>query len=148
MGDDTAEALEGFASTAQVAGAERVARALTVGFALCDEAGFPLSERQRISMFTAALLGFDGFHAESRTAHERRAVPRRPLPPRRPGVVRMPVQERRLGEPARIDRHEFRCEECGYGAVARIAPDFCPMCRGSVRMLAGLGPAATRRDGW
>jgi hypothetical protein len=65
MRDETTEALEGFASTAQVAGAERVARALTVGFALCDEAGFPLSERQRISMFTAALLGFDGFHAET-----------------------------------------------------------------------------------
>jgi hypothetical protein len=65
MRDETTEALEGFASTAQVAGAERVARALTVGFALCDEAGFPLSERQRISMFTAALLGFDGFRAET-----------------------------------------------------------------------------------
>lgn len=65
MSDDAGQALEGFASTAQVAGAERVARALTVGFALCDEAGFPLSERQQISMFTAALLGFDGFQAET-----------------------------------------------------------------------------------
>ena len=65
MRDETTDALEGFASTAQVAGAERVARALTVGFALCDEAGFPLSERQRISMFTAALLAFDGFQAET-----------------------------------------------------------------------------------
>ena len=65
MRDETAEALQGFAATAQVAGADRIARALTVGFALCDEAGFPLSERQQISMLTAALLAFDGFQAET-----------------------------------------------------------------------------------
>jgi hypothetical protein len=32
---------------------------------MCEEAGFPVSERQRVSMLTAALLAFDGFHAES-----------------------------------------------------------------------------------
>ena len=32
-------------------------------------------------------------------------------------------------------QHEFRCEGCGYGAMARIAPEACPMCRGSVWML-------------
>ena len=65
MIDETTHTLEGFATTAQVAAAQRVARALTVGFGLCDEAGFPLSERQRISMLAAALLGFDGFQAET-----------------------------------------------------------------------------------
>jgi len=50
---------------APVTGAERVAKALTAGFAMCDEAGFPVSERQRASMLTAALLAFDGFHAET-----------------------------------------------------------------------------------
>ncbi len=33
---------------------------------------------------------------------------------------------RRAGE-----RHEFRCERCGFGAVARIAPERCPVCHGS-----------------
>jgi predicted Zn-ribbon and HTH transcriptional regulator len=27
---------------------------------------------------------------------------------------------------------ELRCSTCGYGVVVRIAPDACPMCRGSV----------------
>lgn len=27
---------------------------------------------------------------------------------------------------------ELRCSACGYGVVVRIAPDACPMCRGSV----------------
>jgi hypothetical protein len=40
-------------------------------------------------------------------------------------------------------QHEFRCEGCGYGAVARIAPEFCPMCRGSVWMLATLPTRGT-----
>jgi rubrerythrin len=28
--------------------------------------------------------------------------------------------------------HDFECVSCGYGAVARIAPERCPMCSGSV----------------
>lgn len=60
-------------------------------------------------------------------------------------MTRTPVRERRLGQAATLERHEFRCEQCGYGAVARIAPEFCPMCRGSVWMLAGLRPARLRR---
>lgn len=27
---------------------------------------------------------------------------------------------------------ELRCSDCGYGVVVRMAPDRCPMCRGSV----------------
>jgi hypothetical protein len=65
VSEETAGLIEGFAATAQVAAAQRAARALTVGFGLCEEAGFPLSERQRISMLTAALLAFDGFQAET-----------------------------------------------------------------------------------
>ena len=65
VSDETGSMIDGFAAAAQVAGAQRVARALTVGFGLCEEAGFPLSERQRISMLTAALLAFDGFQAET-----------------------------------------------------------------------------------
>jgi hypothetical protein len=57
--------VEGYVSTTQAAGAERLARSLTVGFGLCDEAGFPLSERQKIAMLTAALLGFDGFQSQA-----------------------------------------------------------------------------------
>jgi rubrerythrin len=29
-------------------------------------------------------------------------------------------------------RHDFECAACGYGAVARTAPERCPMCHGSV----------------
>ena len=29
-------------------------------------------------------------------------------------------------------RFELRCTACGYGVVVRIAPDACPMCRGSI----------------
>jgi len=57
----------------------------------------------------------------------------------------MAVRELTLREGEPLERHEFRCEECGYGAVARIAPEFCPMCRGSVWMLAGFRPAGLRR---
>jgi rubrerythrin len=27
---------------------------------------------------------------------------------------------------------DLRCSSCGYGVAVRIAPDGCPMCRGSV----------------
>jgi len=29
-------------------------------------------------------------------------------------------------------RFELRCAACGYGVVVRIAPDTCPMCKGTV----------------
>ena len=29
-------------------------------------------------------------------------------------------------------RFEFSCSACGYGVVAHMAPESCPMCRGSV----------------
>jgi hypothetical protein len=64
----------------------------------------------------------------------------------------MPLRGRTIVAAAQLDRHEFRCEECGYGAVARIAPEFCPMCRGSVWMLASFGPdpraPSAAEDGW
>jgi hypothetical protein len=65
MTDENERALGGFVSMTQVTGAERLSRALTAGFAMCEEAGFPVSERQRVSMLTAALLAFDGFQAET-----------------------------------------------------------------------------------
>jgi hypothetical protein len=65
MSEESARTLDGFVSSTQVAAAKRVAKALTAGFAMCEEAGFPLSERQRVSMLTAAFLAFDGFHAET-----------------------------------------------------------------------------------
>jgi hypothetical protein len=35
-------------------------------------------------------------------------------------------------------RFELRCSWCGYGVVVRMAPDACPMCRGSVWEHAGV----------
>jgi hypothetical protein len=64
--DDRHHASEGPASTAQVAAAKRAARMLAVGFGLCEEEGFPLSERQQIALLTAAFLSFDGFEHETR----------------------------------------------------------------------------------
>ena len=58
---------------------------------------------------------------------------------------RMAVRGSRLTEVGALERHDFRCEECGYGAVAPMAPEFCPMCRGSVWMLAGFLPAGLPR---
>jgi len=29
-------------------------------------------------------------------------------------------------------RFELRCAECGYGVSVQIAPESCPMCRGTV----------------
>jgi predicted Zn-ribbon and HTH transcriptional regulator len=35
--------------------------------------------------------------------------------------------------PRRVEAlHDFECASCGYGAVARVAPERCPMCSGSV----------------
>ena len=40
-----------------------------------------------------------------------------------------------------LERHDFRCEGCGYGAVACIAPARSPMCGSSVwRLTAHAGP--------
>jgi hypothetical protein len=47
---------------------------LTVGFGLCDEGGFPLNERQRTALLTAALLTFDGFQAETQGTLEVEAL--------------------------------------------------------------------------
>lgn len=41
-----------------------------------------------------------------------------------------------------LGRHEFRCERCGYGAVACIAPRRCPMCGNSAWSVL---PLTTRR---
>ena len=54
----------GCAGTAQVVAAQRVARQLVLGFELCADSGVPLSELQKIALFSAALLEFDGMHAE------------------------------------------------------------------------------------
>jgi len=40
---------------------------------------------------------------------------------------------------------EFRCAECGYGAVVQRALPSCPMCGGTVWERHG-GPAASRVD--
>jgi hypothetical protein len=55
------------AAFAQVASAERVARAIVLAFDSCDEAGAPLSEVQRIAVLEAILLEFDGLAAHLRT---------------------------------------------------------------------------------
>lgn len=52
------------AFTAQVAAAERVARAIVVAFDVCDEVGKPLVQIQKIAIIEAALLEFDGFDAQ------------------------------------------------------------------------------------
>jgi hypothetical protein len=55
---------DGVESTLQVVAAQRVAQATVTGFALCDECGLPLSERQKVAVVTAALLAIDGLHEE------------------------------------------------------------------------------------
>jgi hypothetical protein len=50
--------------TAQVAAAERFARAIVVAFGVCDEVRAPLSDVQKIAVIQAALLEFDGFEAK------------------------------------------------------------------------------------
>lgn len=55
---------ESVESTLQVVAAQRVAQATVTGFALCEECGLPLSERQKVAVLTAALLEVDGLHEE------------------------------------------------------------------------------------
>jgi hypothetical protein len=55
---------EGVESTLQVVAAQRVAQATVTGFALCEECGLPLSERQKVAFLTAAVLELDGLHQE------------------------------------------------------------------------------------
>jgi hypothetical protein len=57
-------ASESLESTLQVVAAQRVAQATVTGFALCEECGLPLSERQKVAVLTAALLELDGLHEE------------------------------------------------------------------------------------
>jgi hypothetical protein len=52
---------------AQVASAERIARAVVVAFDSCDEMDVPLTEIQKITMLEAILLEFDGFAAHLRS---------------------------------------------------------------------------------
>lgn len=49
---------------ATVAAAERFARAIVVGFALCEEARIPLTDIQKIAILEAALLEFDGLEGQ------------------------------------------------------------------------------------
>jgi hypothetical protein len=50
--------------TAQVAAAERFAKAIVVAFTVCDEARTPLSDVQKIAIIEAALLEFDGLEGQ------------------------------------------------------------------------------------
>jgi hypothetical protein len=34
-------------------------------------------------------------------------------------------------EPQTTTRQDYECVSCSYGAVARVAPERCPMCHGS-----------------
>lgn len=55
---------EHYGGTAQVAAAERFAKAIIVAFAVCEEARVPLSDVQKIAIVEAALLEFDGFQGQ------------------------------------------------------------------------------------
>jgi hypothetical protein len=57
----TSESVE---STLQVVAAQRLAQTAVTGFALCEECGQPLSERQKVAFLTAALLEVDGLREE------------------------------------------------------------------------------------
>jgi hypothetical protein len=50
--------------TAQVAAAERVARAVIFAFEACEEGGVPLSQVQKVAVVEASLLEFDGLEAD------------------------------------------------------------------------------------
>jgi hypothetical protein len=52
---------------AQVAAAERFARAIVVSFGVCEESDVPLSDAQKVAVIEAALLEFDGFEAQLRS---------------------------------------------------------------------------------
>ena len=51
-------------ATANAAAAERLAGAIVVGFEVCEEAGTPLSQVQKVALIQAALLEFDGLQAQ------------------------------------------------------------------------------------
>jgi len=50
--------------TLYVVAAQRVARATVTGFGLCEESGHPLSDGQKVSLLTAAMLELDGMRDE------------------------------------------------------------------------------------
>ena len=50
--------------TMHVVAADRVVRLVLSSFALCEESGVPLLQRQRITLLTTALLEFDGVREE------------------------------------------------------------------------------------
>jgi hypothetical protein len=52
------------AATAKAAAAERLAGALVGAFDVCEQAGVPLSQLQKIALLEAALLEFDGLEAQ------------------------------------------------------------------------------------
>jgi hypothetical protein len=58
-------AIDSVALTAQVATADRLARAVVTGFDLCCDAQVPLTQLQKIALVKAALLEFDGIEAEA-----------------------------------------------------------------------------------
>jgi hypothetical protein len=43
-------------------------------------------------------------------------------------------------------KHEYRCMECGYGAIARAAPAHCPMCQTTAWELAPWRPFSRSLD--
>jgi hypothetical protein len=52
------------AATAKAAAAERLAGTLVSAFDVCEQAGVPLSQLQKIALLEAALLEFDGLEAQ------------------------------------------------------------------------------------
>lgn len=61
------------------------------------------------------------------------------------GKARSRRPTRSDGPPARVGR-EFRCADCGYGAISAAPPTRCPMCGGaSWTERTGSGPTTLRR---
>jgi hypothetical protein len=52
----------------------------------------------------------------------------------RPATVALPPPLRYVDaedpQPRGLGRRELRCTTCGYGAVAKLVPERCPMCSG------------------
>jgi DNA-directed RNA polymerase subunit RPC12/RpoP len=48
--------------------------------------------------------------------------------------------------PSMAVKHEYQCVDCGYGAVASIAPLRCPMCGAGVWELGRRGVVRTLAD--
>jgi primosomal protein N' len=44
----------------------------------------------------------------------------------------------------RRPRNEFRCADCGYGAIAAYEPPRCPLCGGSSWQSVGGGASRSR----